>query len=308
MSISDESRIRKWPEIPQARHHRIPFVMRCATLLLLLPTAPSARVLGRRFVVASAVAVPAAAAADLPATDMQAAVDAVLSSVPVYFVASAIGQPYLTEVDEKSRRFGLAFLGPLDAAPVLAEVRRFDPSATLAVVPLASVYGDLAQTALDAERARDVAPQPRRSTSTDMRLFQLQPLRDEEPNLRSFSMLLGGTLLPGVNLFYEPDLFIGAGPGGSRVRPYAFRLADLNSVWRQGGGDDRGQVSPSLRVISLRTLLNKAAAGTLDAPLLLLPPSETAQLQYRGADAPAAAAASAAPPQPASGVAAAVQI
>ena len=51
-----------------------------------------------------------------------------------------------------------------------------------------------------------------------------------------------------------------------------------------GGGDDRnvGRISPSLRVQSLESLLRQVASGEVDVPPLLMPPSEGADLSYRG--------------------------
>lgn len=191
----------------------------------------------------------------------QSAVDAILSRVPAFVVTNKNGEPYLTEVDSNGRRSGAVFLGPGSAQPVLAEVRRFDPSATLAVVPLSTVYLEVARTEADAERARATVPQPTASTTRDMRLFQLRPLADETQSANAVSMIPGASLTPGITLFYEPDLFLGTPEDAEgRLRPYFFRLSDLNMVWRQGSGDGRnaGQISPSLRVVSLEA---RACAG-----------------------------------------------
>ena len=64
-------------------------------------------------------------------------------------------------------------------APLLQQVRNFDENATLVVVPLSTVYEDVAKTASDAAAARGRVAQPRESTSTDLRLFVLKPLSDE---------------------------------------------------------------------------------------------------------------------------------
>ena len=207
------------------------------------------------------------------------AVSAILNRVPAYVIANEEGLPYLTEMDSSGRRGGFVFLGPRDAAPVLKQVQLYDPRATLAVFPLASVYDELARTTADAEAARARWPQPKTSTSTDMRLFQLRALSDE--NAEAVSMIPGTTLTPGVTLFYEPQLFLGS--EAAKQRPYFFRLGDLNSVWRRGNGDQRnsGQVSPSLRVVSLEALLRQVEAGEAEVPPLLMPPSETAELEYK---------------------------
>jgi hypothetical protein len=278
--------------------------IRMRALVAWLPYVAAVSTVGRRTVIASgstaaAATAAAAAALSLPpvavsspgspqATTAEAkAIESLLSRIPCYFVTDAMGRPYLTEVDPRGQRFGYAFIGPLDAALTLREVRDFDPTAALSVVPLASVYLNLAKTSADAEMARSEAPQPKTSWSTDMRLFELRAISDEARNLQAISMVPGATLLPGVNLYYEPDLFMGSREDASRMRPYGFRLTDLNSVWRQAGGDDRnvGRISPTLRVLSLQALIRAVADGTLDCTPLLLPASETADFEYRAGTA-----------------------
>ena len=242
---------------------------------------------GRRKLLAAATAAAAAhshrklaapAATAEGATVREQVVADLLSRIPVYVVANALGEPYLTEVDSDGRRSGGIFVGPRDAAEVLGRVRAYDASAQLAVVPLSTVYSGLAKTDADGASARASAPQPSASTSRDLRLFQLRPLSDEP--LEAVSMLPGASMLPGVALFYEPDLFLGT--DAQPLRPYFFRRADLARVWRSAHGDGRndGQVSPSLRVVSLEKLLGQAALGELQIPPLLMPPSETAELEY----------------------------
>ena len=242
----------------------------------------------RRSVLLAAACTAASSVLRQPATATAAisrdkAIDEVLSRVPAYVVCNSEGSPYLTNSDALGRRSGFVYLGPRDAEPVLREVRQYDPQATLAVLPLSSVYSQVAKNAADAERARIVVPQPKTSTSTDMRLFQLRTLSDEAANSEAVSMIPGATLTPGVTLFYEPDLLLGGADPATQLRPYFFRLQDLNMVWRQGNGDDRnvGRVSPSLRVLSLEGLLRAVEAGEADVQPLLMPPSETADLQYR---------------------------
>lgn len=247
----------------------------------------------RRQAAAAAVAAASTSAASAKGTppltartlSREEAIDALLSRVPAYVVTNNAGEPYLTEVDPEGRRSGSIFMGPRDAAQVLQEVRKYDTTATLAVVPLSTVYPLVAKTAADAARSRADAPQPEASTSTNMRLFLLRALLDEkESNEAAVSMLPGGSLLPGINLFFEPDLLIGSNTDPAlRQRPYFFRLGDLNTVWRTGKGDDRnvGQISPSLRVVSLETLVSQVQSGSLDVPAILMPPSETADFDYR---------------------------
>ena len=266
-------------------------------MLALFSTYSSFTPFSRRHVIASAgataaittttQAVPATA---VPPTTVAAtampramAVEALLQSVPCYLVTNQAGEPYLTEVDESGRRCGSVYLGPKDAAAVLQDVRAYDRSATLAVVPLSNVYDQVAKTTKDAELGRQSAPQPRGSVSSDMRLFRLRGLSDETSG-ESVSMLPGASLAPGIPLFYEPTLFLGASES-ERRRPYAFRLADLNTVWRAGNGDDRnlGRVSPSLRTQTLEGLIRRYADGLEEVAPLLLPPSETAELSYKAA-------------------------
>ena len=224
----------------------------------------------------------ASAAVDSAPVSRETAISNTLSRVPAYLVTNEFGDPYLTESDENGRRSGSVFLGPNDAVPLLEEVRRFDTKATLVVVPLSTVYQEVAKNSADAAAARQLVAQPRESTSRDLRLFSLRPLSDEKVNLDAISMLPGASMQPGVTLYYEPSLLLGADEA-SRLRPYFFRLSDLNRVWRAGGGDDRnsGRISPSLKVVTLERLMQQAQNGELSNPPMLMPPGETADLTYR---------------------------
>ena len=248
-----------------------------------LPLHPQA--IGRRQIAISLpfasswlAALPSHASQDLTREE---AVQRLLGSVPAYVVTNAAAQPYLTDLDGAGRRGGSVFMGPRDAADVLRQVRVYDPAAQLAVLPLSTVYLQVAKTATDAASARAEVAEPKESTSSDMRLFQLRPLKDEQQEEASISMLPGGSLLPGINLYYEPSLFLGS--EAAPQRPYFLRVADLNTAWRRGNGDERnrGQVSPTLRVINLEVLLGKFGSGSLDALPILMPPSETAELDYK---------------------------
>jgi hypothetical protein len=225
---------------------------------------------------------PAAARERTAVMSREDAVNQVTGQLPCFLVVNSEGMPYLTDVDAKGRRSGSVFMGPRDAAVVLREVQKYDASASLAILSLASVYEQIAKTSADAERARDVAPQPRTSTSADFRLFQLRPLGDE--TAEAVSLLPGATMLPGVTLYYEPDLLLGA-DATARRRPFFLRMADLNMVWRRGNGPARdvGQVSPSMRVLSLEGLIRAVEMGEFVAivPPVVMPPSETAELQYK---------------------------
>ena len=133
----------------------------------------------------------------------------ILGRVPAFVIANGLGEPYLTEVDAQGKRSGTVYLGLRDAAAMLDEVRSFDKNATLAIVPLSSVYSAVSKSASEATAARAVLPQPIGSTSLDMRLFRLQPLSDERSE--------AAALVPGssnVPLFYEPSLFLTVEGGG----------------------------------------------------------------------------------------------
>ena len=188
------------------------------------------------------------------------------------------GQPYLTEADEQGRRSGTVFLGLRDAAGLLDQVRAFDGNATLAIVPLSTVYLEVSKSASQGAAARDAVPQPRTSTSSDLRLFRLQPLIDERSE--------EAALVPGsgaVPLFYEPALFLTDEAGGQR-RPYFLRSADLLSTWERlnapdGSNSDAAAVGKlRIRVVALEKLLQQVEAAELDVAPLLMPPSETAEV------------------------------
>lgn len=236
--------------------------------------------LGGAAAAAFATAPPSlAASATASVSSREDSVTNVLGRVPCFVVCNENGQPYLTEVDEGGRRSGAVFLGLRDAAQVLDQVRRFDPSAVLAVVPLATVYLEVSKSSSEAAAARAVLPQPRTSTSSEMRLFRLQPLSDE--------LSEEATLVPGssnVPLFFEPSLFLTV--EGAQRRPYFLRSTDLQSTWarmRTSTDTDDGTTPeaasrPRVRVVGLEKLLRQQEAGELEVPPLLLPPSETAEV------------------------------
>ena len=265
-------------------------------MLALFSTYSSFTPFSRRHVIASAgataaittttQAVPATA---VPPTTVAAtampramAVEALLQSVPCYLVTNQAGEPYLTEVDESGRRCGSVYLGPKDAAAVLQDVRAYDRSATLAVVPLSNVYDQVAKTTKDAELA--VRARLSRAAAS-------HPTCDSSDCVVSLMKRRGrrcrccrGRRSLRVSCFYEPTLFLGASES-ERRRPYAFRLADLNTVWRAGNGDDRnlGRVSPSLRTQTLEadpSVCGRAGGG--GATVAPAVGDRRAQLQGRG--------------------------
>merc|ERR1740133_895657 len=114
---------------------------------------------------AAAAMQPAAAAATARMSREDAVVQ-VLSRVPVFVVANQEGLPYLTETNKAGKRSGSIYVGLREA------VRVYDVNATLAVVPLASIFSTAAKSSAQLER------QPDESGSMDMRLFRLRPLAD----------------------------------------------------------------------------------------------------------------------------------
>ena len=211
------------------------------------------------------------------------AIDATLGRVPAFVVGNARGEPYLTEVDSAGRRWGSVFLTPRDAASVLEQVRAFDRDATLVAVPLSTVYSEIGRTASEAEALRAAAPQPRESTTSDLRLLQLRPLSDEQPP-EDVGELPSKSAVP---LYFEPSLLISV--EGEERRPYFFRYGDLTATWKRAGVKG---TAPNVRLLSLEKLLGRVADDDSPPPLLM-PASDTADvLRLRGGVA-------APPPRPA---------
>lgn len=97
-----------------------------------------------------------------------------LSRVPVFVVTNSAEAPYLTEMDAQGRRSGFFYLGPQQAVAALNEIKPFDPTASLNIVSLDSIWFEASQTAEEVAQA----PQPKAGTSTDLRLFRVRPLED----------------------------------------------------------------------------------------------------------------------------------
>lgn len=100
-----------------------------------------------------------AAAAEQPATaaatarmSREDAVVQVLSRVPVFVVANQEGLPYLTETNKAGKRSGSIYVGLREAVALLEAVRVYDVNATLAVVPLASIFSTAAKSSAQLER------------------------------------------------------------------------------------------------------------------------------------------------------------
>ena len=76
----------------------------------------------------------------------------VLSRVPVFVVANQEGLPYLTETNKAGKRSGSIYVGLREAVALLEAVRVYDVNATLAVVPLASIFSTAAKSSAQLER------------------------------------------------------------------------------------------------------------------------------------------------------------
>ena len=79
------------------------------------------------------------------------AVERTLSRVPVFAVANQEGLPYLTESTKEGKRTGSIYLGLREAVALLEVVRVYDANATLAVVPLASIFSAAAKSSAELE-------------------------------------------------------------------------------------------------------------------------------------------------------------
>ena len=75
-----------------------------------------------------------------------------LSRVPVFVVANQEGLPYLTETNKAGRRSGSIYVGLREAVSLLEAVRVYDVNATLAVVPLASIFSTAAKSSTQLEK------------------------------------------------------------------------------------------------------------------------------------------------------------
>jgi hypothetical protein len=164
----------------------------------------------------------------------------------VFVVTNSKDAPYLTEVDEQSRRSGFFYLGPQEALAALNDIKAFDPKASLSVVSLESVYFDISKSAVEAASA----PQPTAGTSTDLRLFRLRPLQD---SAALADREKDATLKPDdVPLYYDVSLLLTV--DGTAQRPYFFRLQDLKRTYEQQSGKKLANL-PSLSVTTLDALV-----------------------------------------------------
>lgn len=108
---------------------------------------------------AAAAVQPAATTARM---SREEAVARTLGRVPVFVVANQEGLPYLTESTKEGRRAGSIYLGLREGAALLEAVRVYDVNATLAVVPLASIFSTAAKSSAELERQVAASVEPSR--------------------------------------------------------------------------------------------------------------------------------------------------
>ena len=236
--------------------------------------------LSRRLLLGTAAALslstpplPLLAASGLSRTDVLSK----LSRVPIFAVTNSEAAPYLTEVDEQGRRSGFFFISPQTAVAALNDIRAFDSRASLNVVPLDDIFFDISKTADECAKA----PQPAAGTSTDLRLFRLQPLGDE---LKAAASLSSEKLAEGsVPLFYEPSLTLSV--DGKGQAPYFFRFGDLQAAYNAQKAADGPQSTlnspPKPRVATLAAVIAGLERGDLPADTLLVAASEAAAVVAR---------------------------
>lgn len=205
------------------------------------------------------------------------AISGKLSRVPIFVITNGDAAPYLTEVDGSGRRSGFFFVSPQEAIQALNDIKAFDPRASLSVVPLDDVFFDIAATAEEAARA----PQPSAGTSTDLKLFRLRQLADEnESATRLSSTPIDDSSIP---LFYEPSFFLPV--DGTQQQPYFFRLGDLRTAFeaQKSAGGDAGKLNdpPTPRVVTLAAVVKGLEQGQVPPNLLLVAASEASAVVAR---------------------------
>ena len=132
-----------------------------------------------------------------------------LSRVPTFVITNRKSEPYLSE-SIGGQRTGAFFLSPGDAVAQLQEIRAFDASASLSIVPLDSIWFQLPKDAAEAADAAKKAPAPAGGTSSDLRRFRLAPLEAEVSAAREVLQAARGSSAKlaagGVPLFYANEL------------------------------------------------------------------------------------------------------
>lgn len=115
------------------------------------------------------------------------------------------------------------------AAASFPQVRAFDPAASLSILPLGTVWDDLPKSTAEAKRLATAAAPPAAGTSTDLRLFTLRAFADEE----SAAAKLLGSARPAagaIPVYWEPSLLVQPDGAPEPMRPYFFRLSDLQAT------------------------------------------------------------------------------
>mmetsp|Transcript_36339 Transcript_36339/g.118723 ORF Transcript_36339/g.118723 Transcript_36339/m.118723 type:complete len:297 (+) Transcript_36339:58-948(+) len=190
-----------------------------------------------------------------------------LSDVPVFAITNSKGAPYLTGSDSAGRRTGSFYLSPKEALEQLENVRAFDARASLSILPLGGIWDELPHSSAEAARMLSAAPQPKAGTSTDLRLFQLEPISDERAAVRQVLGKAGAPADGTVPLYWEPSLLIKPDGASEAQRPYFFRLADLQATLAQAEG---APATPDYRALRLAELVEQEAKGRRGEPPPLL--------------------------------------
>jgi hypothetical protein len=176
-------------------------------------------------------------------------------------VTNSKGAPYLTERNSEGLRTGFFYLSPRDALADLENVRAFDPKASLSILPLGTIWTNIPKSAQEAKKLAAQAEAPTAGTSTDMRLFSVRAISDEQE--AAASIFGSRQPAPGtISVYWDPALLIQPEGAAEAQRPYFFRLKDLQATIRESGSDRR----PELRVDDLMTVVSEAAREGREKP------------------------------------------
>jgi hypothetical protein len=250
---------------------------------LLAVVAPSARALAltRRGLirgVAAGIAAPLTSLAPQYARGAPTlAPEQLLADVPIFAVTNSKGAPYLTERNPDGLRTGAFYLSPRDALADLENVRAFDAKASLSILPLGTIWAGIPKSAEEAKKLAAQAEAPTAGTSTDMRLFSVRAISDEEEAVAS---QFGGKRPPAgaISVYWDPALLIQPEGAAEAQRPYFFRLKDLLATIQEAGSDRK----PEPRVDDLVTVVNDVArAGKGKPPPLFYVASDAAAVVER---------------------------
>lgn len=215
---------------------------------------------------------------------LAAAIDAreLLADVPIFAITNARGAPYLTERNADGLRTGAFYLSPRDALGDLENVRAFDPKASLSILPLGTIWADIPKSAAEAQKLAAEADAPDAGTSTDMRLFTIRTISDEEEMVAS---VFGSKRLPigTIPVYWDPALLIQPDGAAEAQRPYFFRLKDLQETIQASGSGRK----PEPRVDNLVDVVNSAtrAGATRALPLFYVASDAAAVVERTGLSA-----------------------